>query len=658
LPILWRRGVSYTFIFLISITFLCSAASAQVIITTPPTANVTTCGSFPTSYFSVGDIVITEKNQSDFASGTNVTLILSAPSNFEFQAGSGSVSAASNGNISGASISVTATTITITYTVSQTNKADALTISGLNVRGINGAVSAQNLTRSGGNATISGDVTGTVHATFSSQILPSPTVTTAIAQTSCSGSATAIGLTSSPAGASFSWTTANVNNVTGAASGSGSSIVQTLTSAGSPGTIDYIVTPTLNGCTGSVTTITNTVNPKATVNAVASQVICNQSPTSAISFSSPTNGGTISYNWVNNTPSIGLAATGAGNIPSFVATNNTNAPVTATITVTPSYSNAGGTCTGTATTFNITVNPTPTVTSVANQLACNNSTTSATVLSSPATGGTLSYSWKNNQTSIGLASSGNGNIPSFTAKNTGLAPATATITVTPSYSNAGATCTGTPFSFSYTVNPIPSVNPVSNQTICNNSSTSAINFSSPNSGTITYNWTNNSPFIGLGASGTGNIPSFTGVNNATTPIIATITVTPSYTNGAVSCSGSSTTFTITVNPTSIADDISNQIICAQSLTNAVNFTSQNSLGTMVYNWTNSNSSIGLAASGTGNISRFITQNTTVNAVSSTISVTPSIIYGGKTCVGTASSFSITVNPLPVINQVNDITDCN
>jgi len=657
LLILRQKGVFYTFIFLISATFLCSAASAQVIITTPSTANVTTCGSFPTSYFSLGNIVITEKNQSDFASGPNDTLLLSTPSNFEFQPGSGSVSIG-GGNISSASIKVTATTITITYSISNTNKIDSLTISGLSVRGINGAVSAQNLMRTGGTAIISGDVTGTVHATFSSQILPSPTVTTAIAQTSCSASATAIGLTSSPSGASFSWTTANVNNVTGAASGSGSSIVQTLSSAGSPGTVDYIVTPILNGCTGSATTITNTVNPKATVNAVASQVICNQSPTSAISFSSPTNGGTISYNWVNNTPSIGLAATGAGNIPSFVATNNTNAPVTATITVTPSYSNAGVTCTGTATTFNITVNPAASLTTVADQLACNNSTTSSIVLSSTATGGTLSYSWKNNQTSIGLASSGNGNIPSFTAKNTGLAPATATITVTPSYSNGGATCAGTPFSFSYTVNPIPSVNTVSNQTICNNSSTSAINFSSPNSGTITYNWTNNSPFIGLAASGTGNIPSFTGINNAATPIIATITVTPSYTNGAVSCSGTSTTFTITVNPTSTADDISNQIICAQSLTNVVNFTSGNSVGTMVYNWTNSNSSIGLAASGTGNISQFITQNSTLNAVSSTISVTPSIIYGGKTCVGTASSFSITVNPLPVINPVNDITDCN
>ena len=41
------------------------------------------------------------------------------------------------------------------------------------------------------------------------------------------------------------------------------------------------------------------------------------------------------------------------------------------------------------------------------------------------------YSWANNNTSIGLAANGTGNIPSFTAVNTGSTPVTATITGTP-----------------------------------------------------------------------------------------------------------------------------------------------------------------------------------------------------------------------------------
>ncbi|GAA4343184.1 hypothetical protein GCM10023184_43340 [Flaviaesturariibacter amylovorans] len=45
--------------------------------------------------------------------------------------------------------------------------------------------------------------------------------------------------------------------------------------------------------------------------------------------------GGVSFTWTNNTPSIGLVASGSGNIPAFSATNATNAAVTATITVTP-----------------------------------------------------------------------------------------------------------------------------------------------------------------------------------------------------------------------------------------------------------------------------------------------------------------------------------
>ncbi|MDB5157772.1 MAG: beta-propeller fold lactonase family protein [Mucilaginibacter sp.] len=41
------------------------------------------------------------------------------------------------------------------------------------------------------------------------------------------------------------------------------------------------------------------------------------------------------YNWVNDNPSIGLPASGTGNIASFTATNTNNSPITATITATP-----------------------------------------------------------------------------------------------------------------------------------------------------------------------------------------------------------------------------------------------------------------------------------------------------------------------------------
>jgi hypothetical protein len=58
-------------------------------------------------------------------------------------------------------------------------------------------------------------------------------------------------------------------------------------------------------------------------------------------------------NWTNSNPSIGLPATGTGNIPGFRAVNTTNAPVTGTISTTPFING----CLGASQTYTITVLP-------------------------------------------------------------------------------------------------------------------------------------------------------------------------------------------------------------------------------------------------------------------------------------------------------------
>jgi YVTN family beta-propeller protein len=60
---------------------------------------------------------------------------------------------------------------------------------------------------------------------------------------------------------------------------------------------------------------------------------CSGSPTTPVNFIG-TVPGTV-FRWTNNNISIGLAATGTGNIASFTSKNTTGAPVTATVTVTP-----------------------------------------------------------------------------------------------------------------------------------------------------------------------------------------------------------------------------------------------------------------------------------------------------------------------------------
>ncbi len=82
-------------------------------------------------------------------------------------------------------------------------------------------------------------------------------------------------------------------------------------------------------------TFTYTVIPTPTVGQSSDQSVLAGISTATVNFSSPTIGGYVSYDWTNNTPAIGLAANGTGNIPAFVAVNASNAPVTATITVTP-----------------------------------------------------------------------------------------------------------------------------------------------------------------------------------------------------------------------------------------------------------------------------------------------------------------------------------
>ncbi|WDF79208.1 beta-propeller fold lactonase family protein [Mucilaginibacter sp. KACC 22773] len=93
------------------------------------------------------------------------------------------------------------------------------------------------------------------------------------------------------------------------------------------------------------------------------------------------------------------------------------------------------------------------------------------------------------------------------------------------------------------IKALPIVSPVDNQTLTSNSKTKAINFSG--TGTA-YSWVNNNPGIGLPATGSGNIPSFTVINTTGTAMVATITVTPL--SAGAGCNGTPVTFDITVNP--------------------------------------------------------------------------------------------------------------
>ncbi|MGV6861080.1 MAG: PKD domain-containing protein [Putridiphycobacter sp.] len=118
-----------------------------------------------------------------------------------------------------------------------------------------------------------------------------------------------------------------------------------------------------------------------------------------------------------------------------------------------------------------------------------------------------------------------------------------------------------------TILETPTVNAVSDQTVCEGIDFNPINFSgSPLSG-VTYDWTNSNTNIGLNANGTGNINGFTGQNGTTAQLSGTITVTPTL--GA--CIGQSTSFDLIVNPQEDAsfNYVNGLTYCATSTTDPV-----------------------------------------------------------------------------------------
>jgi gliding motility-associated-like protein len=111
------------------------------------------------------------------------------------------------------------------------------------------------------------------------------------------------------------------------------------------------------------------------------------------------------------------------------------------------------------------------------------------------------------------------------------------------------------------------------------------------------------------------------------------------------------TTTVTVNPRPTITAPSNVSVCAGIAVPSQNFTS-NPVGA-TYAWTNSNPAVGLAASGTGPVSAFTATNATGAAITSTVTVTPSL--GG--CAGTPITYTITVNPQPVSTFSQPANQC-
>ena len=236
-----------------------------------------------------------------------------------------------------------------------------------------------------------------------------------------------------------------------------------------PVAVIYTVVPvTAEDCEGDSFTVTVTVNPEPVVNTISDIEVCSGETVNTIVFSTTNIGGLITYNWQINT-GIGLQPLfGSGDIPFFISENLSNIPVTATVTVTPTFTANGLSCEGVAETFQIIVNPKPSINDKTVEI-CSEDTFSVQPLNNidgdVVPNGTV-YSWQvlSPNPNITGASSGSGSIISQTLTNTSNSPQVVVYEVTP-ISNAIGACEGATFTIEVTVSPRP-VLPNQNFEIC------------------------------------------------------------------------------------------------------------------------------------------------------------------------------------------------
>jgi len=208
---------------------------------------------------------------------------------------------------------------------------------------------------------ITPSVNGCPGATILSTIIVNPiptlTINPVLGQAICSGTATNIALSSSVRGTTFSWTEISTNT-TGASSGIGSSIVQTL-AAVTPAlaNVIYTILPTSNGCIGASGSVTVTVKPIPSVTSpsVVGETICSGESIS-IALTPSLIGTTLSWTVLQN--GVSGATSGIGNtIADILFTTGNNSGV-AVYTVKPLLNS----CPGLPISIPILVNPLPTPT--------------------------------------------------------------------------------------------------------------------------------------------------------------------------------------------------------------------------------------------------------------------------------------------------------
>jgi gliding motility-associated-like protein len=213
----------------------------------------------------------------------------------------------------------------------------------------------------------------------------------------------------------------------------------------SGGTVPALPTTSDNGVNGTWSPATVSTTASGTYTFTPTAGVCATTQTFTVTVN-PIVTPTFSF---GTTASICVGAT----VPTLPTTSGNNItgtwlPATvssaATGTTVYTFTPTAGQC-AVAQTYTVEVSTVPTVTVPANSTMNDGTLIPATNFTITPAGATVT--WTNSNTAIGLAASGTGNVPQFTATNPGNTDITATITVTPR--NSG--CIGTPRTYTITV---------------------------------------------------------------------------------------------------------------------------------------------------------------------------------------------------------------
>jgi hypothetical protein len=325
------------------------------------------------------------------------------------------------------------------------------------------------------------------------------------------------------------------------------------------------------------------------------------------------------------------ASISAGALPAGVSLSVSGTTVTISGTPTASgtfnytVTTSGNACTVATRTGTITVNPNHTITAAANRTVCQNS--AMTAINMTLGGGATSATVSGLPAGVGSAVSGT------TLSITGTPTACGRFSFNVTTTGNGCTVATTSGLIDVFATGGTRLAPTGQQ--C---AGTILNFQSVptgGNGVYTINWgadrDNNGTYE---LSGSGTNFSFTSVNAGIAAITNPVQLT--VTSNGVNCTQ---TFTPTINPIPTVNDPADQTLCSGQQTSAINFSGNGVSGT-TFNWSNNNTSIGLAANGSGNIAAF-----TASTGTATVTVTPT----ANSCNGNPQvfSFNIDVCLLPV-----------